>query len=354
MLLPGLVPLWRGPRSLQFGLDPRRAVILDLPNPAAAAVLGLLDGRRTEAGVLATAQRRGIDRDDARALLDTLRRHKLVAAAHTWLPAAAGERAAQLAGELGALALTRTDGARVSPADLLRRRSRARVRVTGRGRLGPPIAVALAAAGIGHVEPLLHGEVEPGELALVAASSPAVPPPSVTRARHRLAARAIGRLALGTRVDPLARRDAATFVVQVGPPAGPVATYALAHRRIAHLPVTLRDGTAVIGPLVRPGGQPCLHCVELHRADRDPAWPVLAAQLATPDASGPWSASPVGPACAVTTTLLAAGFATATVLRYIDRDASLPAGSSVEISRTAELRRRTWDPHPACPCARRS
>ena len=39
---------------------------------------------------------------------------------------------------------------------------------------------------------------------------------------------------------------------------------------------------AVIGPLVVPGRTSCLHCADLHRCDRDPAWPVLSAQLAGP------------------------------------------------------------------------
>ncbi|AWT52927.1 hypothetical protein [Mycolicibacterium smegmatis] len=52
------------------------------------------------------------------------------------------------------------------------------------------------------------------------------------------------------------------------------------HRgRIAHLPVRVRDGTGLVGPLVIPGVTSCLHCADLHRADRDAAWPALAAQL---------------------------------------------------------------------------
>ncbi|AKS35301.1 cyclodehydratase [Mycolicibacterium goodii] len=52
------------------------------------------------------------------------------------------------------------------------------------------------------------------------------------------------------------------------------------HRgRIAHLPVRVRDGTGLVGPLVIPGVTSCLHCADLHRTDRDAAWPALAAQL---------------------------------------------------------------------------
>jgi hypothetical protein len=49
--------------------------------------------------------------------------------------------------------------------------------------------------------------------------------------------------------------------------------------RVAHLPVRVRDGTGLVGPLVLPGVTSCLDCADLHRSDRDAAWPALAAQL---------------------------------------------------------------------------
>lgn len=48
---------------------------------------------------------------------------------------------------------------------------------------------------------------------------------------------------------------------------------------VAHLPVRVRDGTGLVGPLVIPGVTSCLACADLHRSDRDAAWPAVAAQL---------------------------------------------------------------------------
>jgi hypothetical protein len=48
---------------------------------------------------------------------------------------------------------------------------------------------------------------------------------------------------------------------------------------VAHLPVRVRDGSGLVGPLVLPGVTSCLACADLHRSDRDAAWPALAAQL---------------------------------------------------------------------------
>lgn len=55
-----------------------------------------------------------------------------------------------------------------------------------------------------------------------------------------------------------------------------------------HLPVRVHDGIGSIGPLVLPGYSSCLRCADLHRAELDPEWPVLAARLARmPGAADP-------------------------------------------------------------------
>lgn len=46
-----------------------------------------------------------------------------------------------------------------------------------------------------------------------------------------------------------------------------------------HLPVVIDEDRVRIGPFVRPGQTPCVGCHDLHRADWDPAWPVLLHQL---------------------------------------------------------------------------
>ena len=48
---------------------------------------------------------------------------------------------------------------------------------------------------------------------------------------------------------------------------------------VPHLLVRVRDGAGLVGPLVMPGVTSCLRCADLHRSDRDAAWPAVAAQL---------------------------------------------------------------------------
>ena len=116
-------------------------------------------------------------------------------------------------------------------------------------------------------------------------------------------------------------------------------------RRLAHLAVCVRDGTVVVGPLVRPGSSPCLNCLDLHRQDLDPDWRAVAAQLHT---------SPeVGEPVTATTALAAAAFATFEVLTHVDGGTPATLGATIEITEPGRHARRQWIQHPSCGCRRR-
>lgn len=119
---------------------------------------------------------------------------------------------------------------------------------------------------------------------------------------------------------------------------------------VAHLSVRVRDGTGLIGPLVLPGMTSCLGCADLHRADRDAAWPVVAAQLR----------DTVGHADRATVLATAA-----LALNQVDRvigavraptagpDPAPPAtlGATLEVDLAAgSIITRRWPHHPRCRC----
>ena len=121
--------------------------------------------------------------------------------------------------------------------------------------------------------------------------------------------------------------------------------------RVPHLPVRVRDGTGLVGPLVIPGLTSCLACADLHRSDRDAAWPALAAQLRH----------------AVTTADRATVLGTAAlaltqvdlVVRALreDPDAQGAAPAPITLDTTVEFDvgtgsvvTRRWSRHPACAC----
>jgi hypothetical protein len=341
LLIPGLPRVWRTPDELQFGADPSRAVSLQLPDPRAAQVLDLLDGTRSERAVLDRAGELDIPLDHVRALIATLRTAGLIRPATDLLPSGLPhETRRRLLGEAAGLALaalptgrrrTLHDRTMSAPADILRRRWHSHVVINGHGRLAAPIAVAVAEAGVGRVRAETPGLVGPGEL-------PGSPLGSADlgRPRHAAITDAVLRAAPGGRVAAV-RRPAATLVVQldhedpavVPPTARP------------HLAVTIREGIPVIGPLVPEVGGPCLRCVDLHRKDRDAAWPGPAPRH---------SSEPIEP-CTVALVLAATAYATAEVLAHLDGGRPQTLGAAVEITAPGRVRRRSWPPHPACRCA---
>jgi bacteriocin biosynthesis cyclodehydratase domain-containing protein len=343
-LIPGVPRIWRSRHTLQLGLDPPRAVLVDLPDPRAARILDLLDGTRPERLVLRRATEYGISPADAHALLDTLHAAGFVLPAPALLPAVLADDARRrLTGEAAALALLRraAAGGPISraPAATLRRRRAARVVITGRGRLGAALAVALAQAGVGHIHPDLPGPVALAELAGGPLGGADVGSP-----RRQAVASALHRAAPGVDTHPV-RRGAASLLVQLGY-AQPTALVAAGHasRQQPHLAVAVRDGVAVIGPFVPPSGAPCLQCVELHRRDRDADRPEPVDRL---------DGAAVEP-CAVATLLAATGYATAEVLTYLDGGRPETFGAAVEVAAPGRFRRRSWPPHPGCGCRRRT
>lgn len=81
-------------------------------------------------------------------------------------------------------------------------------------------------------------------------------------------------------VPEAARADpGAVGVILVHGAAAAVQLHAYLREDIPHLPVAFETGGVTAGPLVLPGETPCLSCRDGHERDRDPAWPLLHAQL---------------------------------------------------------------------------
>ncbi|MBU2670882.1 ThiF family adenylyltransferase [Actinoplanes bogorensis] len=329
-LIPGIPRVWRNRHELQLGSDPACAVVLRLPDPRAARVLDLLDGSRPERVVMLEAVQEGVPPDDARAVLDALDAAGLTVPAAALLPPT--RSAGRLTGEAAVLALRGSTSR--TPASRLRRRQAARVVISGRGRLGAPIAVALAEAGVGHIHPDLPGRVQRSELA----GGP-LRASDLGKPRGAAVIEALRRSVEGIETQAV-RGQPATLVVQLDPDR-PVTLVSAAHasRRQPHLAVTIRDGAAVIGPLVPATGGPCLGCLDLHRRDRDSAWPGLPPHTAPEP-------------CTVATLLAATALAVEEVLTFIDDGDPMTAGASIELTTASRQRRRTWPQHPECDCAR--
>jgi hypothetical protein len=327
-LKPGLLPVWRDRDTLQIGIDSRRATALTGMR-SAAAVIGLLDGSRDRGQVIAAAVECGIEAEAADRVITLLTAAGTLcdfpASTIATLP---DDSRTRLAAELATASLAHGDadgGARV-----LVRRQGAVIRVHGTGPVGSGIATLLTASGIGRVVSV--GPVADG-------SPLGTPEPDAwPRAMARPAAAA-----------PLARgraRELPALAVLVGHH-DPVLAAALVRECVPHLAASAGEAIGVVGPLVIPGQSACLRCLDLARTDRDPAWPLILAQLAGP---------PDPPGCGALLAAAVAAQASAQALAFIDR----PAEAAVALNGTLELvlpdwqwRRRTWRPHRDCDCGGR-
>lgn len=117
---------------------------------------------------------------------------------------------------------------------------------------------------------------------------------------------------------------------------------------IPHLPVRVRDGAGLVGPLVIPGVTSCLACADLHRTDRDGAWPAVAAQLR--DVIGSADRPTVLATAAVALGQLQRII---TAVRGQEAPGAPPATLNttlqVDVS-TNTISARRWSRHPKCEC----
>lgn len=336
LLKPALRRLWRDPGTLQLGIDPEYAVVLAGVDLADANLIDLLDGTRDIDELSAEAERRGHPPHRIRELISALGDAAALDDAGTTRRPADARRHPDL------LSLSLLHRAPGGAARVMATREQSAVEVLGAGRVGASVAMLLTAAGVGQVEVTDSGPVRQADFAPGGVRS--LGSRQATRAdavRALVTTGASGRTGYG----PAAPRAEATVVL--APTSSIVPPEWLGQvRHRPHLPVVIRETTAVIGPFVLPGQTPCLRCVELTRADRDPAWPVLAAQLIGERHS-------VEP-CDIALASAAASIVALHVLAWLDRGLDPPpptiAGTLELALSDLRLRRRTVAAHPGCGC----
>lgn len=300
-LKPGLLPVWRDRDTVQIGVDPRRAVALTGMG-GASALLSLLDGSRDREDLLTAAACQGIPAGTTERVLTLLAAGGALVDAPAgplgWLPLELRHR---LRSELATASLAHDHGDGGVRA-VARRRS-AFICIDGERRLARAIARVLASAGVGRIRFGTwtgRGRTQP-DLVILAGHQP---------------------------------QPAPDHLVRAGQP---------------HLAVMAGEAIGIIGPLVLPGRSACLRCLHYARAGSDRSWPLILAQLA--------SRRPDPPACDAALTALVAAQAAAQVLAAIGASPALSplANGTLEIVLPGwRWRRRSWQPHPDCPCAARA
>ncbi len=341
VLKAGLRAVWRDRDTLQIGVDPRRAVALSGMSDA-GRVISLLDGSRDWAGVVAAARDAGISVKTVQRVLGLLAGAGALsdlplATLNALTPVTRGRIGTELA--TASLTYGDSDGG----ARTLARRRLAFVRVHGAGRIGAAVAGLLAAAGVGHVvcrDGRLAGpqDLSPAGLGLADLDLP----------RADGVARVISRIAPDVQTADLGERPDLAVLTE---PGRPTEAAELTRAGITHLAVAGVEGVAVVGPLVRPGRSACLRCLDLARSERDPAWPLILAQLA---GSGDGARDGLRDGgCDTVLAATVAAQATVQVLAFLDtgRPGRAVSDGALELAVPDwQWRRRSWPPHPRCPC----
>jgi hypothetical protein len=356
MINPALRRVWRDGNTLQLGTDPDRAVVIGGLDRLSAQLVERVDGTHDVAGLRAVATRLGVPAGRADHLLGLLERSGVLhdgAADHRALARLSQAERDRLQPDVAAASATRAapDGG----AGVLGRRRERVVVVHGAGRLGAAVVRLLAAAGVGTIgvaDPVLAGPADLGPAGLG--------PDAVGARRDEAAWRSARALAPSTRARPAEQVARPDLVVLAPDAAGPDPRQVdqLMRDGQAHLFAVVRPSVGVVGPLVLPGRSSCARCHDLHRRDRDAAWPTVAAQLrARPGgaraASGPASRSVGTDACDVVLATAVAAQTCLQVLAFVDTDTPVPPAvdGTLEVSLAdGAVRRRSWSVHPSCGC----
>lgn len=356
LLKPALRRGWRDLNTVQFGMTPAHAMTLGPVDLATGSFLDSLNGTRGMELLREEGRRTDLPDGHVDALVRRLARAGLLDDARGGGPAADALRQKKevldrLGPDLATLSLTTAE-----PGDAISRlaaRRSQRVRVRGAGRVGAVLASLLAGAGVGEVDVLDGGRVEPWDVA-----PGGLPAEAVGDRRDESARRAVRRAA----PDRPRRRSAARSAPDEGDPGfslvivaprddvavhapDPVAAEPLMSSGTPHLYAGVVEGTGVVGPLVLPGETGCAGCLHENRAERDPAWPRLVAQ---------WRSGrqrQVRP-CDLTLATTVAALAAAHTLAFLDGRVPSSAGARWEVSLPAlHWQARPVRAHPACPCA---
>ncbi|MES9805727.1 TOMM precursor leader peptide-binding protein [Streptomyces cinereoruber] len=390
MVKPALRRAWRSLRCVQFGVTPAHAVVLDPVGPETEAVLGLLDGTRGVELLRTEARALGLPDGRLDALLGRLESAGLLTDAAAGRPGRAGPAAGAadaaldpLRADLASLSVVHSEPERA--AGVLAARRALRVQVRGAGRVGATVAALLAAAGVGRVEVVDSGRVEPWETAPGGLPAEAVGERRATAARRlagrwsRGAPRGGGRGGGGTGpgdrkggagAGPGGRAEAGRHgrgdgsdrwgdgngggglsLVVVAPRDGlgayvpdPLPAQRWVSAGVPHLYAGVVEATGTVGPLVLPGGTACARCLQEERTDREPVRPRLLAQWRS-------GAPHPLPACDLALATAVAGLAAAHALAFLDGDLPASTGTRWEASLPfLEWRAERLRPHPACPC----
>lgn len=349
MIKPALRQAWRDRRTVQYGVAPAHAVLLEPVDDPTAAFLDLLDGTRSEEQLCEEAPRAGLSPGSVGRVLERLRAAGILedGAAHREAAGRFGER---LRADLASLSAVHPEPG--AARSRLSARASARVRVNGAGRVGAAVAALLSTAGVGRVDVMDEGDVAPWD------TLPGGIAAARTGERRDVAARRAVSEARPwpRRPSPGGIRDGdGTGLVVCAPRDGleayapdPATAGELLRTGTPHLYTGVVEGTGFVGPLVLPGSTPCAECMLRSRSEEEPSWPLVVAQWRTGRRRRGGAGAAACDAALATTV---AGMTASYALSFLDGDGVPAAGFRTRLVLPHLIAgTEAFTPHKACPC----
>jgi ThiF family len=344
MIKPALRRAWRDRQTVQYGVAPAHAVLLGPVDNTTAGFMELMDGTRSLVQLRAEAVRLGLPEGTAEQLVDRLISAGVLDDATADRQAAA-KVSDRLRPDLGSLSVVHR-----KPGSGLRRlvaRREACVQVRGAGRIGTLVASTLSASGVGEVDVVDGGQVEPWD------TMPGGIPAGDCGERRDVAARKAVARARPWRSRPRARPRRRLALVVLAPRDGlsayapdPAAAEGFLRAGTPHLYGGVVESTGVVGPLVLPGASPCADCLLRGRAEREPSWPLVVGQWRT----SARRRSGV-PACDSALATMVAGAIASYALSFLDGDGACGAGYRMRFTLPHLIgSTEQFHAHPECPC----
>ncbi|MGW7515741.1 ThiF family adenylyltransferase [Streptomyces sp. NPDC054796] len=340
MIKPALRRAWCDRQTVRYGVAPAHAVLLGPVDDATAAFMELMNGTRSLEQLRAAAPSFGLPEETADRLTERLSAVGVLDDAMADRTASA-EVPDRLRPDLASLSVVHRE-----PGGGLRRlaaRRDASVLVRGTGRVGAIVAATLSAAGVGQVDAVDGGRVEPWD-----AAPGGLPAEAVGERRDTATRKAVN----AARPWQSRSRGGVSLVVMT-PRDGldayapdPLASEGFLATGTPHLYGGVLEGMGVVGPLVLPGASPCAECLTRNGAEREPGWPLVVGQWRT----GGRRRSGV-PACDMALATMVAGATASYALSFLDGDGGCGAGYRLRftlphlVPETEHLA-----PHPECPC----
>jgi hypothetical protein len=340
---PNQQAIWRTPYEMQLGVGPDSVVLPNLTNAQERMIAALYNGIADQQLPLVTKQL-GLSGKETNELLGSINKVLLNES-----PAKAPKQrlsedfvAGAFAEIIRASLLHSVDGQAV----LLGRTQRS-IHLDHLGRAGIQVALALAAAGVGHIISHDEGKVEKADLGPNGFPSQLVGQNRIDALRSLLAASPNQTLvSTGKKLQTgkLQKIDCAVLISQQVIDPRRYSTWI--NRDVPHVAVTYTADEVWVSPMIIPGQSACLFCLDKMKTQNNPNWPVIATQLLTSNKRFD----------DVSSQLFSAGIVVQKILSRLDKVSGFElaeenlSGYSLNL-RTGLVQEFRWPKHEACHCS---